>query len=258
MLKPRPLINAYIKPLLLAITVVLLAVFGSLKTAAVAEPQISKVFSLNHRSAAEMIHVIKPLLGPQDSIGGLNNQLVIRADSTTLETIASLLSQLDIAPRNIVVNVRRGGADALDEQSSTATRRYQTNRDRGQQMQGQEGRPIYFVQSEDIPFIRQIGTEAIATDYQQIRNGIQVVVTIRDATATIDVMAENGQLSRHGAGGIEKSRLQTRIVGPVGDWLTVATFLDTANQAGRRVISVGGSKHRDFANLQIRVDLLPQ
>ena len=258
-----PSFKSWLFASLIRVPVLLLTVFLFASTLTIAQEQnphlrVAKVFPLHHRSAAELIAVIHPLLGPQDSIRGLDNQLVIRADETTLETVASLLRQLDIAPRNITVEIRRGNIQPSTLNPSITSRRHQTHANQVQQMRGQEGRPIYFVQTEDKSFIGEIGTESISTDYQHIRNGFQVMVTVHDGIASIDVLAEAGQVSRHGAGAIEKSQLQTRVVGPVGEWLTVTTSQTAVNQTNRRILSVGGSRRNDLNNVQVRVELLSE
>ena len=67
-----------------------------------------KTFQLHHRSAQELIPIVKPLLAPGAGISGSGYTLFVRSTPQDLHQVTRLLQQLDTAPRNLVVTVHQG------------------------------------------------------------------------------------------------------------------------------------------------------
>jgi type II secretory pathway component GspD/PulD (secretin) len=66
------------------------------------------VITLKHRSAQEIIPVIRPLLGPNDAVSGTDYRLLVRTAEKNLREIERVLAQLDVARRNLTLTVRQG------------------------------------------------------------------------------------------------------------------------------------------------------
>ena len=79
----------------------------------------TRILYLKHRPAEEIIPVIRPLLGPDDAVGGTDYRLVIRAPDAKLREIERILLQLDVAQRRLRITVQQGVSadDAIDSQS---------------------------------------------------------------------------------------------------------------------------------------------
>ncbi len=74
---------------------------------AVAAADETRILYLKHRPAAEIIPVIRPLLGPDDALGGTDYRLIIRAPDTKLKEIERVLPQLDVAARQLRITVQQ-------------------------------------------------------------------------------------------------------------------------------------------------------
>lgn len=92
---------------------VALAVFHS-STSAIADE--ARILQLKHRTAEELVPVIRPLLGPDDALSGMGYRLIVRTPEKNLKEIERVLGQLDIAPRRLQITVQQTVAD-----DSTAT-----------------------------------------------------------------------------------------------------------------------------------------
>ncbi len=75
-----------------------------------------EVIQLQHRSAEELLPVIRPLLDPDDVAHGMNYQLILRTSPRHLEEVRELLHRLDVAARSLKVTVMQ------DVDAETATR----------------------------------------------------------------------------------------------------------------------------------------
>lgn len=63
------------------------------------------IIPLQHRSADDLIPIIRPLLAADDVVSGMNNQLILRTSEETLQQIKRLLQSIDVAPRRLKITV---------------------------------------------------------------------------------------------------------------------------------------------------------
>ena len=80
--------------------------FSMLATAALADYPL-KIIPLKHRSAEELIPVIRPMLGPGENVGGMQYQLFVRASDKGLRDIELLLAELDRARKNLKITLQQ-------------------------------------------------------------------------------------------------------------------------------------------------------
>ena len=66
-----------------------------------------KIIPLKHRSAEELIPVIRPMLGPGENVGGMQYHLFVRASDRGLRDIELLLAELDRARKNLKITLQQ-------------------------------------------------------------------------------------------------------------------------------------------------------
>ena len=64
-----------------------------------------EIIQLRHRSAEEVLPVIRPLLDQNDTASGMNYQLILRTSERNIEQIRELLKSIDVAPRRLKITV---------------------------------------------------------------------------------------------------------------------------------------------------------
>ena len=154
------------------------------------------VIALKHRTAQELIPVIRPLLGPTDAVSAMDYRLLVRTSPKRLADVERVVQQLDVAQRNLTLTVRQGsqaenrgtsqglsgevsvGRDArvtlprganddrgavIEHQSGDARLRYQTRTERGsasdertQTLRVQDGKPAYIRLGQSVPHVKRI------------------------------------------------------------------------------------------------------
>lgn len=73
----------------------------------VAVPALAEleVIALKHRSAEELLPVVRPLLDKEGVASGINYQLILRTSPRNLAEIKDLLQRIDVAPRLLRITV---------------------------------------------------------------------------------------------------------------------------------------------------------
>lgn len=117
-----------IKPLLVAL--LSLTTFLSCLASAQAENEI-QIIQLKHRTADEIIPIIRPLLGPDDALSGTDYRLLLRTSEKSRKEIGRVLSQVDVAQRRLRITVK---------QAVIADRAATSNEVSGEVRIGSEGR----------------------------------------------------------------------------------------------------------------------
>lgn len=64
-----------------------------------------EVIQLKHRSAEELLPIVRPLLDKDGVASGMNYQLILRTSPRNLAEIKKLLGSLDVAPRRLRITV---------------------------------------------------------------------------------------------------------------------------------------------------------
>lgn len=64
-----------------------------------------EVIELRHRSAEDLLPIVRSLLDRDDVASGMNNQLILRASPQRIAEIKKLLESLDTAPRRLKITV---------------------------------------------------------------------------------------------------------------------------------------------------------
>src|SRR3989338_8309862 len=64
-----------------------------------------EVIALKHRSAEEVLPIIRPLLDKEDVASGMNYQLILRTSPHNLGKIRKLPESIDVAPRSLKITV---------------------------------------------------------------------------------------------------------------------------------------------------------
>jgi type II secretory pathway component GspD/PulD (secretin) len=91
---------------LLFVALLGLATFLTCLAPARAENEI-EIIQLKHRTADEVIPIIRPLLGPNDALSGTDYRLILRTSEKNRKEIDRVLAQIDVAPRRLRITVKQ-------------------------------------------------------------------------------------------------------------------------------------------------------
>lgn len=80
-----------------------------------------EVFPLQHRTAAQMVPLIEPMVGAEGAVSGMYTQLIVRATPSRLQEIRAAIAKLDAPLRRLMIEVRQLNDEEARELELAAT-----------------------------------------------------------------------------------------------------------------------------------------
>ena len=240
---------------------------------------------LRNRPAVEVIPIVKPMLGADDTITGQGFKIFLRSSAETLDQVMAMIEALDIAAKTLQISVFQGSDRDLravdisgniqiesgDTSVSIGTNRNKTGsinisstRSRLQnnpihQLHLTEGQEGYIETGEQIPYfsgVNWILPEAAGggIEYNDVTTGFYVLPRIHGENVTLQVSPFRNSQSKSRGGNIETLHANTTITGRISEWLLIggATEQTKASQSG--IGSYSSTKSRNNTSIWIKAD----
>lgn len=253
------------------------------------------IIELNHRFAEDLVPVLKPLVGPEGSISGVNDSLLVRASPRALAEVRQALRRLDVPARNLLVEVRRAGGRSasgtdvgisVDERVGKHGRvrigepaRHQGppgsrawaragsgsgNRAVAQQLRVLDGQEGFIAIGSEQPVgyrERYLGPDGVVVrrrvGYRSSGSGVYVRPRVQGNRVSIEVRAANSELHQQGRGVLEKTVVETRVSGPLGEWINLGQLHASGSQSSRGLLSSSSASTSRYDGVQVRVTVAP-
>jgi type II secretory pathway component GspD/PulD (secretin) len=239
-----------------------------------------EVIELRHRTAAEMIPLLEPLLGPDEVLTGTGMRLILRSGPATLGEIRRILETLDTAPVNLIISVRRGalsgaseleldvqgraGSVAIGDGSGTRVIRRQTaDRDSAvQTLRVLEGQTALIRSGESVPSAQPGlivwpggGVITSGVEYRDVERGFLVRPRVGgDDRVRLEITQVHEQSSRAGGGRIDFQQVDTVLVGRFGEWIRIAGAEERRDLSGQRILGTSRAQREEETDIHVRVD----
>lgn len=229
---------------------------ATLAAPAALRAQPVEVIELRHRTAEDLLPLLRPLVEPGGAISGQGSQLFVRATPAGVQQLRALLVTLDRPPRMLEISVRHDLADVQQQRSVGAdgsvvvssrgsaaqvgveagSARTESTRRIGQRVRVIEGGRAQIGIGVAIPFTfnhwtvgAQGLTEVRATTFYEAVTGFAVRPVLSGDMVTLELAPVDVALAPAGA---ERLLLMTRVQGRLGEWIAVGGA-DLAQQARR-------------------------
>jgi hypothetical protein len=251
-----------------------------------------EVIELQSRSLDEIIPVIRPLLGADESVTGMGNHLVLKAPPDHVRQIRRLLSELDRPPQRLLITVDnqgnmarsltgyRGSADirAGDGQisinspgkpvdtSRVRIRLHDSTRQQSgtsaYQVQALEGQPAWINSGMRMPvfgveryYRNGIPYERHTAELQDVTAGFYVVPRLQGDAVMLEILQHDNRAGR-GRVGVSTQGTGTVVRGRLGEWLQLGG-IDTRDDnresgPGHNV----SSRSSEIRQIRVKVDCL--
>ena len=230
-----------------------------LATAGLAQGTL-EVIALKHRTAEQVIPILRPLLEPGGALSGQYNQLIVRTSPSNLAQIRMVLDSIDQPQRRLMILVR------FDSAQDSATRGIQTdarisNRGSSADIRILDSRSI---QDERVDQRIQVleGGRAVIADGQSrpIRQrqvfqtpggpvvqetmvmqgastGFEVVPRVSGSKVFLDIAPQREQFAPGHSGAIQSERVASTVSGRLGEWIELGGSAGASTRSDSGILS---------------------
>ena len=204
-----------------------------------------EVIQLRHRTAEQVIPVLRPLLEPGGALSGQYSQLIVRTSPGNLAQIRAVLDSIDQPARRLMISVR---FDAAQEsaRSGVQTDARISNRGSSANLRIEDSRSSRSEQVDQRIQVLEGGQAYISTGeariYGQAGTGISVMPRVSGNSVTLDIAAQQDAFTRGGA--IQGERAVSTVSGRLGEWIELGGASGASSRAHSGILS---SRERSMA-----------
>ncbi|MCX7192317.1 MAG: hypothetical protein NTY60_01595 [Proteobacteria bacterium] len=252
-----------------------------------------EIISLKHRSAGELIPIIRPLLNQDEMVSGMDYQLILRASPRNIAQIRRLLDDIDTVPRRLKITVMQdvdsetvarltevsgsigvgknarvtfsGGTGPAQDKLNVriiSTRSLEDDR-KTQQLQVLEGNRARITSGQSVPVLqRQVvqtawGAQVIeTTQYKDLASGFYVLPRVNGDNVTLEISTENDSLAPNQTS-YPATRIQntsSMLSGHLGEWMVVGGLGQQNNTDNSTITTRSTSRSNEQRNVLIKVE----
>ena len=250
-----------------------------------------EVVPLKHRSAEQVIPVLRPLVESGGVVTGQGYQLFVRTSPANLDELKRALAAIDTPQRRLLISVRferaadssrsaieaRGTLRSADESignqriapdRSQAEVRVYSNRgsadDRvDQRVQVLEGARALISTGQSRPLAqRQVfsgpGGAVVreSTVIQNIDTGFEVTPRISGNTVFLDIHPQRETAGPLGPGSVQSQRVSSSMSAPLGEWVELGAAVASASSSGGGIFSSRDAQRAESRGVWVRVEEL--
>ena len=236
-----------------------------------------EVIPLRHRTADQVIPILRPLLEPGGALSGQFNQLIVRTSPANLAQIRQALDAIDQPQRRLTISVRfassedrvRSGVQGdarLSSRGSSAEFRIQDSRsslderidqriqvlDGGRATIGSgQSRPVrqrQVIQTPSGPVVQE------TTTMQGASTGFEVVPRVSGSNVFLEVAPQREQFAPGASGAIQSERVVSTVSGRLGEWIELGGTSGSSVRSGSGILSAGERTATEERRIWVKVE----
>lgn len=240
------------------------------------------VIDLRHRTAADLLPVLEPLVGRDTALSGIDYKLLVRGSAADVARIREALAVLDRAPKQLLIAVRY--TNAPDNKNSSINFNTGSNRSRST-INGQittttqtsdqtssvrviEGNGAHISTGQSVPIVTAIMTRprtgqiaGVGLGFRELTTGFDVLPRINGDRVILNIATQRATTANGSANGVaDIQQVDTTIEGRIGEWIELGGVTTTSSeQKGLITTSGGGVRHStqsDNQSVMMKVELV--
>lgn len=219
-----------------------------------------EIVSLRHRTADQVLPVLRPLLEPGGTLAGQGNQLIVRASPANLADLKRALEAIDRPLRRLQISVRfddavdggRRGVEASGRVGSRGSRvdvRAHDERTAAaervdQRIQVLEGGRAYIMTGSAVPL-------AVTPDTTVIREtgtGFEAVARLSGDTVLLDIAPRRDSFGQQ--------QLVTTVSARLGEWFEIGGTAASATRDDRGMASARRARSAESRRVWLKIEEL--
>ena len=226
------------------------------------------VIHLKYRPANEIVRILSPQLGPEESITGKGFVVILTAASENVSRLEQIIRTLDKPSRQLLITVVQGenarqaltsvdvsgnvsigdnakiefGRNPQPENTVSvkgeSSESKQLNADI-QRLRIQEGRSALMYIGQSIPISAKTidprpGNSQVV--FQEVRTGFWVTTRLTGNRYVLDIVSQRKSAASTGGGVIATQQIQTQVAGQLGRWMDIGGVLGVSRHSGSGIV----------------------
>ncbi len=214
-----------------------------------------EVISLRHRTAEQVIPVLRPLLAPGGALSGQYNQLIVRTSPENLAQLRAALDAIDRSPRRLEISVRFDNAQDVSRSGVQTDARIST---RGSNVEvrvldsrtTQDGRVDQRIQ------VLEGGQAYISSGesriYGQAGSGFAVMPRLSGSNVFLDIAAQQDSFTRGGA--IQGQQASSTVSARLGEWVELGGASGASTRTDGNMLSSRDRTSSENRRIWVKVE----
>jgi len=228
----------------------------------------TEIVPLNYRTSADLLPVAQDFIGKDGQVSAYGNQLIVNADQRKIDELKALVSQLDTAPKRLLITVDTSDNNFQGDQGSSAngakTRiiNYSTDsRDGGiQQVQASEGAPALIQVGQSVPLTSSqtdgYGDLRSQTEYRNVTQGFYVTANVTGDIVHLSISTNRDRMSQERQDVVNVQSTDTTVTGHLGEWILLAGVNGQTQADKQGQTRSYSTQSRNDMTLRVKVDTL--
>ena len=179
-----------------------------------------EVIPLRHRTADQVIPVLRPMLEPGGVLTGQYNQHIVRTSAANLAQLRAALEAIDVAARRLVISVRFDSAGDFSRSGIEGDARI-SNRGTRAEVRAGDSRGAREERIDQRLQVLEGGRALISAGesrpYTDAATGFAVVPRVSGSSVFLEVAAQSENFARGGA--VQGQRAVSTVSGRLGEWI---------------------------------------
>ena len=229
-----------------------------------------EIINLEHRTAEDVIPIIKPLLEKKESISGEKSVLFLRASNETIQQVISILPIIDAELRVLRISIMQETAQMMERygynissnkanKNNSTSMIYSTQRSgnnpKQQVINVSEGQWASLQTGINIPSLMRTtnsdGTVTESVNYQSIFSKLKIHPSIKGKEFKIQIQSNTGTNSN-----ISNSQTLTSYVhGKLGEWIALGGIKDNKNNHSNRYTFTTDRNNHSQQQIFVKIEL---
>lgn len=232
----------------------LILLLGFIAPAVLAQGSL-EVLSLRHRTAEQVIPVLRPLLEPGGALSGQYNQLIVRTSPDNLAQIRAALQAIDQPLRRLVISVRFDSAGE-SARSGVRTDARISSRGSSAELRIRDSRSAQDERVDQRLQVLEGGQALISAGESRVFGeavtGFAVVPRISGGSVVLEVVAQQENFVRGGA--VQGQRTASTVSARLGEWVELGGASSAATRAERGILSSGERTSSENRRVWVKVE----
>ncbi|VVP32182.1 hypothetical protein PS900_04415 [Pseudomonas fluorescens] len=227
----------------------------------------TEIVPLKYHTSADLLPVAQDFVGKDGQVSAYGNQLIVNADQRKIDELKALLSQLDTAPKRLLITVDTSDNNFQGDQgysvngAKPSQTRSTDSRDGGvQQVQASEGAPALIQVGQSVPLTSSqtdsYGDLRSQTEYRNVTQGFYVTANVTGDIVHLSISTNRDRMSQERPDVVNVQSTDTTVTGHLGEWILLAGVNGQTQADKQGQTRSYSTQSRNDMTLRVKVDTL--